>query len=103
MKGKSAVASAIAENGLIGYALLSGFREDSVKALIVGIILAVFAVFAAIPAPGLGWWKEILFVLKGLVPLLALFIGVVAVLIGVADIKDSREAKKEAAEDIPDK
>jgi len=69
------------------------------KALIVGIILTLFAVFAAIPAPGLGWWKEILFVLKGLVPLLAVLVGVIAVLVGVADIKDVREARKEAAGD----
>ena len=66
------------------------------KAFIVGIILAAFAVFAAVPAPGLGWWKEILFVLKGFVPLLAMFIGVVAILVGIADLKDKREARKEA-------
>ena len=65
------------------------------KALIVGIILSLFAVFAAVPAPGLGWWDEILFVLKGFVPLLALFVGIIALLVGVADIKDAREAKKE--------
>ncbi len=73
------------------------------KALIVGIILAAFAVFAALPAPGLGWWKEILFVLKGLIPLLAVFVGIVAILIGVADIKDAREAGKEASEEDSDK
>ncbi len=72
------------------------------KALIVGIILAAFAVFAAIPAPGLGWWKEILFVLKGFIPLLAVFIGIIAILVGIADIKDVREAKKEAAEEEAD-
>ena len=66
------------------------------KALVVGIILAAFAVFAAVPAPGLGWWKEILFVLKGFLPLLAIFVGFVAVLIGIADLKDRREARKEA-------
>ena len=66
------------------------------KAFIVGIILTAFAVFAAVPAPGLGWWKEILFVLKGFVPLLAMFIGVVAILVGIADLKDKREARKEA-------
>ena len=73
------------------------------KALIVGIILSAFAVFAALPAPGLSWWKEILFVLKGFVPLLAVFIGIVAILVGVADIKDKREAKKEAAEEASEK
>lgn len=69
------------------------------KALIVGIILSAFAVFAAIPSPGLGWWDEILFVLKGFAPLLALFIGIVAVLVGIADLKDISQAKKEAAEE----
>jgi hypothetical protein len=69
------------------------------KALSVGVILVLFTVFAAVPAPGLGWWGEILQVLKGLVPLLTVFIGIIAILIGVADIKDAREAKKEAAED----
>ncbi|MBI9107995.1 MAG: hypothetical protein JEZ04_14705 [Spirochaetales bacterium] len=69
------------------------------KALIIGIILTLFAVFAAIPAPGLSWWKEILFVLKGFVPLLAVFVGIIALLVGVADIKDAREARREAAGD----
>ena len=73
------------------------------KALLVGIILSAFAVFAGIPSPGLGWWKEILFVLKGFVPLLALFIGIVAILVGIADVKDSRQAKKEAAEEESEK
>lgn len=84
--------------------LLKGAKMDmlkGMKALIVGIILAAFAVFAALPAPGLGWWKEILFVLKGFVPLLAVFIGFVAVMVGIADVKDRREAKKEAAEEEP--
>ena len=55
--------------------------------------------FAAVPSPGLGWWHEILFVLKGFVPLLAVFVGIIALLVGIADLKDSREARKEAAED----
>lgn len=69
------------------------------KALVVGIILTLFAVFAAVPSPGLGWWHEILFVLKGFVPILAVFIGIIALLVGVADLKDAREARKEAAEE----
>ena len=73
------------------------------KALFVGIILAAFAVFAVLPAPGLGWWEELLFILKGIIPLILVFIGVTAVLIGIADIKDLRELKREAAEEDPDK
>lgn len=69
------------------------------KALLVGIILSAFAVFAALPSPGLSWWDEILFVLKGILPLLALFIGIVAILVGLADLKDARQARKEAADE----
>ncbi len=66
------------------------------KALIIGIVLSLFAVFAAIPSPGLGWWEELLYVLRGLVPVIALFIGVIAVFVGITDLMDSREAKKDA-------
>ena len=70
-------------------------------ALIVGIICIVFAVYSVLPIEGWGlrWWDEVLLVLKGGVPLVALFIGLIAVLIGVADIRDRIEAKKEEAEE----
>ncbi|MAG13149.1 MAG: hypothetical protein CMN78_00985 [Spirochaetales bacterium] len=70
-------------------------------ALIVGIICVVFAVYSVLPIEGWGlrWWDEVLLVLKGGVPLVALFIGLIAVLIGVADIRDRIEAKKEEEEE----
>lgn len=66
-------------------------------ALIVGIVLILFAVFSVLTFNGwgLGWWDEVIYVLKGLVPLVAVFIGLIAALIGVADIRDRIEAKKE--------
>ncbi|GAB1457116.1 MAG: hypothetical protein RBT62_05920 [Spirochaetia bacterium] len=67
-------------------------------ALIVGIICIAFAVFACIPGP-LGWWQDILTFLRGSVPVMAAFIGLIAVFIGIADIKDRVEAKKEEAEE----
>ena len=69
-------------------------------ALIVGIICVLFAVYSVLPIEGWGlqWWDEVLLVLKGGIPLVALFIGLIAVLIGVADIRDRIEAKKEEAE-----
>ena len=70
-------------------------------ALIVGIICIVFAVYSVLPIEGWGlqWWDEVLLVLKGGIPLVALFIGLIAVLIGVADIRDRIEAKKEEDEE----
>lgn len=70
-------------------------------ALIVGIILIAFTVFAAMSPSvagfGLGWGKDILLFLRGCLPILAAFIGLIAIFIGIADLKDKKEAKKEEA------
>ena len=70
-------------------------------ALIIGVICVLFAVYSVLPLEGWGlrWWDEVLQVLKGGIPLFALFIGLIAVLIGVADIRDRIEAKKEEEEE----
>jgi len=67
-------------------------------ALVVGILFIVFAVFSVLPAP-MGWWPDVINFLKGAVPVLAVLIGLVAVFIGVADLKDRAEAKKEEEEE----
>jgi hypothetical protein len=64
------------------------------KALILGIVILAAAVFAALPA-GFGWWDDVLVFLRGAVPVIAAFVGFIAVFIGVADIKDRAEVKKE--------
>ena len=66
-------------------------------ALIVGIVFIVFAVYSVLPIEGWGlqWWDEVLLVLQGGLPLIAVFVGLIAVLIGIADIRDRIEAKKE--------
>ena len=70
-------------------------------ALIVGIVLILFTVFASLSPEtmgfGLGWGPEIVRFLKGAIPVLAAFIGLVAIFIGIADLKDKKEAKKEEA------
>lgn len=70
-------------------------------ALIVGIVLLLFAVFSVLSFSGWGlmWWSQVLVVLKGGIPIAAVFIGLIAVLIGIADIRDRIEAKKEEAEE----
>lgn len=62
-------------------------------ALIVGIVLVAFAVFACVPGP-LAWWQDVLAFLRGSLPVLAVFVGLIAVFIGIADIKDKVEAKR---------
>jgi uncharacterized integral membrane protein len=68
-------------------------------ALIAGILMIVFTVFAALPAKyaGLGWGSDMLLILRGGGPIIAGFIGLIAVFIGIADLKDKQEAKKEEA------
>lgn len=65
-------------------------------ALIVGIVLIAFCVFSCLPGGiGLGWGADIVNFLKGFAPVLAAFVGLIAVFIGFADIKDKKEAKRE--------
>jgi len=69
-------------------------------ALLVGIIFIAFAVYSVLPvAWSLQWWPYVIDFLRGGVPILAIFIGLIAVFIGIADIKDRIEAKKEEAEE----
>lgn len=67
-------------------------------ALIVGVLFIAFAIFACVPGP-LAWWADVINFLKGSLPVLAVLIGLIAVFIGIADIKDRLEAKKEEAEE----
>ncbi len=67
-------------------------------ALIVGIVFLAFAAIAVVPF-GLDWGADVLLFLRGMLPVMAVFIGLIAVFIGIADIKDRIEAKKEEEED----
>ena len=72
------------------------------KAMIIGLVIIAAAVFAILPVDiagfGLGWGNDVLAFLRGGVPVIAALIGIIAVFIGVADIKDRAEAKKEEKE-----
>jgi hypothetical protein len=73
-------------------------------ALTIGIVLVLFAVYAVLPVSwSLQWWPQVIEFLKGGVPIIAVFIGLIAFFVGVADIKDKREAKKEEAEEKEEK
>lgn len=66
-------------------------------AIIFGIALAGFAVYACLPS-GLGWSEEVIFFLKGAAPVASAFVALIAILIGIADLKDRREARIEEEE-----
>ncbi|MDR2398798.1 MAG: DUF4231 domain-containing protein [Spirochaetaceae bacterium] len=66
------------------------------KALVLGIVILFGVVFSVLPT-GLGWGKDVLVFLKGALPVIAAFIGLISLFIGIADIKDMREIKKEEA------
>ncbi|MDR2797283.1 MAG: DUF4231 domain-containing protein [Treponema sp.] len=64
------------------------------KALVLGIIILFGVIFSVLPT-GLAWGPDVLAFLKGALPVIAAFIGLISVFIGIADIKDMSEAKKE--------
>ena len=71
-------------------------------ALIIGLLLMLFGVYAILPVDSayfLNWTNEVLTFLRGGAPILALFIGLISFFIGIADIKDKIEAKKEEKEE----
>jgi len=73
-------------------------------ALTIGIVLILFAVYAVLPVSwSLQWWPDVIQFLKGGVPILAVFVGLIAFFVGVADIKDKMEAKKEEQEEKAEK
>jgi len=66
-------------------------------AVLVGLIFIGFTVFSVLPQDwALQWGPSVLDFLKGGLPVFSLLIGLVAVLIGIADIRDRLEEKREA-------
>ncbi len=69
-------------------------------ALLIGILFILFAIYSVLPFSwALNWWADVLEFLKGGIPVLAIFVGIISLFIGIADIKDKIEAKKEEAEE----
>ncbi|MCL2230083.1 MAG: hypothetical protein FWC01_03235 [Treponema sp.] len=72
------------------------------KAVIFGLLVIAAAVFAVLPKEilgfGLGWGDDVLTFLRGAAPVLAILVGLVALFIGIADMKDRAEARKEEKE-----
>jgi hypothetical protein len=64
------------------------------KALLLGLIFLAAAGFA-----GFVWWSDVLVFLRGALPVVAFLVGLIALFIGIADLKDKAAARKEEAKD----
>jgi hypothetical protein len=77
------------------------------KAIIIGLLIVAAAVFAVLPPGaigfGLGWGGNVLAFLKGGLPVIAVLVGLIAIFIGIADIKDRAEARAEAKKEEAEK
>jgi len=73
------------------------------KAILFGLIIIAAAVFAVLPSDkfgfGLSWYNDVLTFIKGGAPVIAALIGLVAIFIGIADMKDRAEAKREESKE----
>jgi len=68
------------------------------KALILGFVIIIIAVLSFLPF-GLGWKDDVLAFLRGALPVIAVLIGLLLVFVGISDIKDRIEVKKEKEKD----
>ena len=64
------------------------------KALILGSVVIIIAILALLPA-GLGWGEDVLAFLRGSLPVIGIIIGLILFFVGITDLKDRAEAKKE--------
>ena len=67
--------------------------------LIIGFVLVAFTVYAVLPFDFcLNWGSVVVEFLKGAAPVIAALIGIICIFIGIADIKDNKEARREELE-----
>ena len=68
------------------------------KALVLGFVVIAVAILAILPA-GLGWAEDVLAFLRGALPIIGILTGLILLFVGITDIKDRANAKKEAKKD----
>jgi hypothetical protein len=64
------------------------------KSLVLGLIVLA-AALAAIAPQGLNWAPDVIRFLRGSVPVLAILAAIALLFVGITDIRDPRNAKKE--------
>ena len=71
------------------------------KTLILGLLFIAAAVLAILPI-GLGWKEDVLAFLRGALPVIFVFIGLILLFAGITGIKDRMDARKEAGKNAND-
>ena len=65
------------------------------KAFIIGLVMVTAGLYLGFPAEwAFGWFEHVVFVIKGFTPIFLVGLGVVTVLLGVADIRDRTDSRK---------
>jgi uncharacterized membrane protein YozB (DUF420 family) len=64
------------------------------KALVLGAAVMTAAVLAILPV-GLDWGEDVLVFLRGVLPVIGIFLGLILLFAGISDIKERAEKKKE--------
>ena len=67
------------------------------KALVLGLTVISVAVLAVVPC-GLGWLDDVLAFLRGSLPVFAVLTGIILVFMGITDIKERADRKKDGAQ-----
>jgi len=67
------------------------------KALILGLLIIAAAVLAIMPE-GLGWGEDVMVFLRGALPVIFGFIGLIMVFVGITGIKDRSDTRKETGQ-----
>lgn len=58
--------------------------------VIIGAVVALLGLWGL-----MGWWSDFLLVLRGSIPAMLIFGGIIAVIAGVSELKDELASKKE--------
>lgn len=59
-----------------------------VLSLLIGTIVAIFGLILL-----LAWWYEFMFILRGIIPVILILGGILAVLAGISELKDVLKGK----------
>lgn len=58
--------------------------------IIIGGIVALLGLWGL-----MGWWSDFILVLRGSVPVILIFAGIIAVIAGLSELRDESASKKE--------
>lgn len=66
-----------------------GGKMGKILSLLIGAIVTVLGLILLI-----AWWYEFVFLLKGVIPVLLILLGIIAIFAGIAELKDRLKEEK---------